>query len=479
MAVFLMKMRHSFSNSTLSALFGITSRTISKRLRLGVSLLDEAIVWTFLDSLQHDRQAMASNNTAMARSLFHQSEDDVCVIFDGTYRYCQASSNLDAAQRLYSGHKRRPLYKIMVGVAPNGRILYVTGKYSATRTDSTILRHAFERGTLHRLQLNDVILADMGFASFQKFIEQQRGENLFEVRTSHKSKVAGASIDEETRRFNESRCVSLVRWRVEQTFGIFKQRFHYFQNANFKCTTEDFRKAKIMFALMNFFFEDITKDNNSLELTERIVARMNKTNLMAHFVCNFKLAESNLEHFADFRLFLLTNIDDHSIAAIFPPQTENNDLIMLACGSYQLKQAKLYLNRQNVKTTFKVGKVTKFNSYFIDHFKLDSEQGETIHFIVGQVASTKNNTSSLTASSNKTFLLIDTSKAGYEAILEYYCTCPMGLRTVGCCIHVMAIVWFLGGGYKCKNETVNPNLNFLCDITASRSSSTETNEESE
>ena len=29
----------------------------------------------------------------------------------------------------------------------------------------------------------------MGFASFQKFIEQQRGENLFEVRTLHKSKV--------------------------------------------------------------------------------------------------------------------------------------------------------------------------------------------------------------------------------------------------------------------------------------------------
>ena len=144
-------MRHSFLNSTLAALFGITFQTINKRLRLGVSLLDEAIVWTFLVSLQHDRQAMASNNTAMARSLFHQSEDDVCVIFDSTYRFCQVSSNLDAAQRLYNNHKRRPLYKILVGVAPNGSILFVTGKYSATKTDSTIMKHAFERGTLHRL----------------------------------------------------------------------------------------------------------------------------------------------------------------------------------------------------------------------------------------------------------------------------------------------------------------------------------------
>ena len=30
-----------------------------------------------------------------------------------------------------------------------------------------------------------------------------------------------------------------------------------------------------------------------------------------------------------------------------------------------------------------------------------------------------------------------------EAVLGWYCTCPVGMRTVGCCAHVAAVIWFL------------------------------------
>lgn len=47
--------------------------------------------------------------------------------------------------------------------------------------------------------------------------------------------------------------------------------------------------------------------------------------------------------------------------------------------------------------------------------------------------------------SNKThnaYVLIDTLSEGEKSVLGYCCSCHNGLRTVGCCSHVMSIIWF-------------------------------------
>ena len=41
------------------------------------------------------------------------------------------------------------------------------------------------------------------------------------------------------------------------------------------------------------------------------------------------------------------------------------------------------------------------------------------------------------------FILMDKSKEGRECIVEYYCQCLVGSRTLGCCCHVMAIIWYI------------------------------------
>jgi len=43
------------------------------------------------------------------------------------------------------------------------------------------------------------------------------------------------------------------------------------------------------------------------------------------------------------------------------------------------------------------------------------------------------------------FVLMDKTKTGY-LFTEYYCTCENSARTVGCCNHIMTIVWFFGYG---------------------------------
>lgn len=60
------------------------------------------------------------------------------------------------------------------------------------------------------------------------------------------------------------------------------------------------------------------------------------------------------------------------------------------------------------------------------------------------------------------FALIDKTKTGRDSVTEYYCTCESGARTVGCCSHVMTIVWFLGYGQYHGIHVPNPDI---CNIS--------------
>lgn len=41
------------------------------------------------------------------------------------------------------------------------------------------------------------------------------------------------------------------------------------------------------------------------------------------------------------------------------------------------------------------------------------------------------------------YILIENNVSGREGITEYCCNCLVGRRTIGCCAHVMTIVWYL------------------------------------
>lgn len=59
--------------------------------------------------------------------------------------------------------------------------------------------------------------------------------------------------------------------------------------------------------------------------------------------------------------------------------------------------------------------------------------------------------------SHHIFVLIDKTKIGRDSINEYFCTCETGSRTVGCCSHVMTVIWY--PGYAQYNEIHVPNPN--------------------
>lgn len=60
------------------------------------------------------------------------------------------------------------------------------------------------------------------------------------------------------------------------------------------------------------------------------------------------------------------------------------------------------------------------------------------------------------------FVLIDRKKRGRESIIKYYCTCESGSRTVGCCSHIMTVIWYLGYGQYHDLKVPNPEI---CNIS--------------
>lgn len=42
------------------------------------------------------------------------------------------------------------------------------------------------------------------------------------------------------------------------------------------------------------------------------------------------------------------------------------------------------------------------------------------------------------------YILAEKNGEGNRSIKAYYCTCKNGARTVGCCAHIMTVIWYLG-----------------------------------
>lgn len=65
----------------------------------------------------------------------------------------------------------------------------------------------------------------------------------------------------------------------------------------------------------------------------------------------------------------------------------------------------------------------------------------------------------------KCYIHYDSSIAGISSIKGYCCNCPNGLRTVGCCSHVAALIYHLANGrYRSKIIRPAETLTTLFDI---------------
>lgn len=78
--------------------------------------------------------------------MLYANDDDskLILITDGTYCYCEKSSNYEFQRDSYSTQKKRHLLKPFIICSSNGRILDIYGFYEASKNDAKIIQDIFE-----------------------------------------------------------------------------------------------------------------------------------------------------------------------------------------------------------------------------------------------------------------------------------------------------------------------------------------------
>jgi hypothetical protein len=111
---------------------------------------------------------------------------------------------------------------------------------------------------------------------------------------------------------------------------------------------------------------------------------------------------------------------------------------MLLLGSYQIKSAKAYI---------------------IEHLKpsyIDPQRSEFIVELCEQHPDLVRAHFDSRHSSSRTYRTTIRYHDQIPHIREWYCTCVIGSRVIGCCAHVAALLWYLGVERGIPPTTVHP-----------------------
>ena len=286
------------------------------------------------------------------------------------------------------------------------------------------------------------MICDRGFASSILDVEELGFE--MKIPALKKRKELGQLSTSDA---NHTRLVTKVRWIIEQGFGRLKKRFRFFDLAAHNSALEyDFKVIQIGFALLNMFFTPILSDLAHPNIPEDMLSRLNKENKL------IKLVEDH--HLLTVRVpFKKLDDDTHSIQRYFP-QLYYNDLYRISLGPYQIRNAVSYyaLHTADTEGIFFVYEFKPSSNVPVDYAKYDIDVIDPI--LVKAKMDSRFRSNKL----HHLFVLADRAKTGHEAIVEYYCKCDSGARTVGCCSHVMTVIWYLSYAHYRPINLPNPKL---------------------
>lgn len=431
--MYLMKMRTARSLAEIANYFNVSIATISTKIATVRQALLKDIVPLYVN-FERSREEILSHTTTFSRTFFDQNYGRAHLILDGTYVYIESSKDHSFQKRTYNSHKKRNYIKMMMGTAPDGEILFALGPYQATENDASITDKLLEQDipALRSYQLGDVIIVDRGFRDCQVNLIN-RG---FEV----KMPACSVSPQLTCREANKSRLVTKVRYDIERLNGVMKNTWKIFGTTietywiphiatDFQiCSALVNRKHKTQNALNS------TQAEKDRFIAERMLSRVLLPNIVSEVV--YKNSFESLIRQKQF-----THFDTEMF-----PELSMEDLENLSFGPYQISQAQLYL-RTHLNHNDEKFDVFTFSSEVIDKYFKEHVNYNPV-LVMAQLKSRFRS-----SKTHRSFVLFSASNSGHEAILGYCCQCKVGLRTVGVCSHVMALIFFLGyaphnGGIK-------------------------------
>lgn len=451
LATLLVKLRTGDSNLRLASIFKTSEATISRMLKKARECLLQDFVPLHLGYGHMNREDVVLRNLTVPETLFGNPENPInerkaITICDGTYIYIQKSSNYFFQRESYSNHKYRNLVKPFLIVCCDGHIIDVSGPHAARTSDAQIMNNILSNETDQGdgvfnwfFREGDILIVDRGFRDATENL-RSHGYVVHMPETRHANQTQLT-----TQQANKSRLITITRWVVEVINGRFKRDFRLLRNIYINLSLEYMIEYfRIAAALLNAYHRVIEDNPRAETFLQIIQERLAVPNTLADLVIRhnynrrrtvFRTMSANLPEFDDL------------------PRLTEEDLILLSLGIYQLKQAiSYYGEHMNENGAFLIELGESLPASDVRELG-----GGDLCIIRGRIQSRH-----VRAKTYYVYVGFDRTLNGRHAISHYYCTCNIGKRTVGCCSHVMCIVWYIT--YARHEPYISPPALFLEDI---------------
>jgi hypothetical protein len=433
LGMFMMKLRTGASHSELSTMFRVHMKTIYRKVRAvrQAFFVRGGFVQLNLGANALTREQLITDHTSMiAKTLFGPNR--LILIEDATYLYIQKSFNFFHARHTFCVHKKRHLVKPMVCCTTTGRFIDIFGPYysNSKNSDACIFSHQMkdqmkqEAAQLRKLMKGDDLwVVDRGF--------QGAAGSEADVQMPAFKQKASTQLD--TSAANHSRKITKVRWVVEAANGRLKQ-FKFLARVisnNQLPMLGDY--CRIVAALCNKYRPPLTKDRpHHHQMAKKMLAREKLNNDLKS-----KCIGGGVHHKKDKNSWeRVSRINN------FPILTKTELEHHVTFGCYQIEQADNYLHEHLCNN---------------DEFTVFRSRSDP-NVIRSRLQSRHKNRKQYDV-----YIELDPSKlAAWEKLKGWYCGCTSGARTIGCCSHVTAVIWWLGlGRLQGKRERKHLWLNII------------------
>lgn len=421
--MYLMRLRTGRSYEEVGSHFGVSKMTVLRRCDLVRNVLKQIIVPQYIN-FEMSRDDLLEHKSDISHILFDgENEGRAHLILDGTYIYLEKSTNHRFQKDTYNTHKMRNYLKIMMGVLTDGRILFVLGPFKATENDATITEKIFNNNSLpstRSLRPEDIIIVDRGFRD----CEVSLINHGFIVKMPTCWDYGKLSTIDA----NETRFVTKVRYNVERTNGVMKMVWRlFFGTIDIHYIPKIMIDFEIGAALINKKANLVQGTDRSTEMAQKMVLLKNTANVLSTIV-----EKPSFERLITTKSY----IEFYNFESC--PVLNLSNLEMISLGNYQVKQARCYLSNHLYEND-NCFPVFCFSDEHVRDFCKDLITSEMEPLLL--MVDVKSRFVSKTC--HRVYVLIDKKTIGHDSVLAYCCTCKAGNRTVGCCSHVMSLIYYV------------------------------------
>lgn len=422
LVIFLMKLRLGISNKMISSILQLErEQQVSDYCKQIIRSFEEDILPFHFGINSVSRQQLIQNHTTnISKALFNTTDDQLIIICDGTYIFHEKSTNNEYQRKSYSGQKKSHLCKPFTICATDGYIIDFAGPYYGTQNDATIMKIVLDDslGLQTLLHQNDLIIADRGFRDVESYITKKGYKLLMPALKGKRDQLT-------TSEANESRKVTKVRWVVEAVHGAISQKFRLLDNVLDNKILPNVRSfCRIAAFLQNKYGKRHISD---IDLHDKIIKNMKDRQTMKNTLVDEVLLHNWDRRKQPFQRLLASEVQDF-------PELSEEKLKILFTGTYQLSQAISYLAEL-------MGKDNNFHVLYVKNEP---------NILKVQVQSRHINSKTY-----RCYIDYNPNGKSHEDIRRYCCNCANGNRTVGCCSHVAAIIYYLSNA-RYKSHIVRP-----------------------